>query len=36
MGFIFTSPAEAFVVLGFWILSVVLSVVGYRTFSGNI
>ena len=36
MGCIFTTPAEAFVVVGFWILSVILSVVGYRTFSGNI
>ncbi|OOQ82797.1 putative plasma membrane ferric-chelate reductase (Fre2) [Penicillium brasilianum] len=32
----FTSRAEALVVGGFWLLSIILSVVGYRTFPGNI
>lgn len=32
----FTSRAEALVVAGFWILSTILSIVGYRTFPGNI
>jgi ferric-chelate reductase len=36
LGFTYTTRAEALVVAGFWLLSTVLSVVGYRTFPGNI
>jgi ferric-chelate reductase len=36
LGCTFTSRAEALVVGGFWLLSIILSVVGYRTFPGNI
>ncbi|KAJ5638314.1 hypothetical protein N7490_008193 [Penicillium lividum] len=32
----FSNRAEALAVGGFWILSIVLSLVGYRTFTGNI
>ncbi|KAJ5704275.1 hypothetical protein N7493_011413 [Penicillium malachiteum] len=32
----FSNRAEAFAVAGFWIISIVLSVIGYRTFLGNI
>lgn len=32
----FSNRAEALAVGGFWILSIVLSLVGYRTFEGNI
>lgn len=36
LGCTFSTRAEALVIGGFWLLSVILSVVGYRTFSGNI
>ncbi|KAJ5378417.1 hypothetical protein N7509_011536 [Penicillium cosmopolitanum] len=36
LGFTYTTRAEALAVAGFWLLSTVLSVVGYRTFPGNI
>jgi ferric-chelate reductase len=36
LGCTFTNRGEALVVVGFWLLSTVLSVVGYRTFPGNI
>jgi ferric-chelate reductase len=36
IGCTFPSRAGAFAVGGFWILSIILSVVGYRTFQGNI
>ncbi|CAG8133829.1 unnamed protein product [Penicillium olsonii] len=36
LGFTFSTRAEALIVFGFWTLSIVLSLVGYRTFSGNI
>jgi ferric-chelate reductase len=32
----FSNRAEALAVTGFWILSIVLSLIGYRTFEGNI
>lgn len=32
----FTTRAEALAVAGFWVLSLILSVIGYRTFPGNI
>lgn len=32
----FSNRAEALAVAGFWILSIIFSVVGYRTFEGNI
>jgi ferric-chelate reductase len=36
LGFTFSTRVEAVIVMGFWTLSIVLSVVGYRTFPGNI
>lgn len=36
LGFTFSTRAEALIVVGFWMISIVLSVVGYRTFPGNI
>ncbi|CAG8879746.1 unnamed protein product [Penicillium salamii] len=36
LGFTFSTRAEALIVLGFWVLSIVLSVIGYRTFPDNI
>lgn len=36
LGCTYTNRAEALVVVGFWLLSTVLSVIGYRTFPGNI
>ncbi|KAJ5826477.1 hypothetical protein N7447_003240 [Penicillium robsamsonii] len=36
LGFTFSTRVEALIVMGFWTLSIVLSVVGYRTFPGNI
>ncbi|KAJ6031642.1 hypothetical protein N7540_002374 [Penicillium herquei] len=32
----FSNRAEALAVAGFWIISIILSVIGYRTFKGNI
>ncbi|KAJ5592086.1 hypothetical protein N7537_008990 [Penicillium hordei] len=36
LGFTFSTRVEALVVVGFWMISIVLSVVGYHTFPGNI
>ncbi|CAI7630693.1 unnamed protein product [Penicillium glandicola] len=36
LGFTFSTRAEALIVMGFWMISITLSVVGYRTFPGNI
>ncbi|KAJ5827939.1 uncharacterized protein N7525_006192 [Penicillium rubens] len=36
LGFTFSTRVEALIVVGFWTISIVLSVVGYRTFPGNI
>jgi len=36
IGFTFSNRAESLVVAGFWLISIVLSLVGYRTFPGNI
>ncbi|OQD97272.1 hypothetical protein PENVUL_c084G06606 [Penicillium vulpinum] len=36
LGFTFSTRVEALIVVGFWMISIVLSVVGYRTFPGNI
>lgn len=36
LGCTYSSRAEALAVGGFWLLSIILSVVGYRTFSGNL
>lgn len=36
LGFTFSTRVEALIVVGFWTLSIVLSVVGYHTFPGNI
>ncbi|KAJ5666584.1 hypothetical protein N7462_010993 [Penicillium macrosclerotiorum] len=36
IGHTFSTRAEALVVAGFWIISITLSFVGYRTFPGNI
>ncbi|KAJ5578796.1 uncharacterized protein N7459_007760 [Penicillium hispanicum] len=36
LGCTFSNRAEAIMVAGFWFVSIVLSVVGYRTFPGNI
>ncbi|KAJ5160996.1 hypothetical protein N7492_006388 [Penicillium capsulatum] len=36
LGCTFSTRAEALAVVGFWILSITLSVIGYRTFPGNI
>ncbi|KAJ5586642.1 hypothetical protein N7450_006429 [Penicillium hetheringtonii] len=36
LGFTYTTRAEALVVGGFWLLSTLLSFLGYRTFPGNI
>ncbi|KAJ5311898.1 hypothetical protein N7508_002728 [Penicillium antarcticum] len=36
LGCAFSTRAEALVVLGFWVLSTVFSIVGYHTFTGNI
>lgn len=36
IGLTFSNRAESVVVAGFWLLSIILSLVGYRTFPGNI
>ncbi|KAJ5167554.1 uncharacterized protein N7482_006335 [Penicillium canariense] len=36
LGFTFSSRVEALAVLGFWFLGIIFTVVGYRTFPGNI
>ncbi|EKV18859.1 FRE family ferric-chelate reductase, putative [Penicillium digitatum PHI26] len=36
LGFTFSTRVEALIVVGFWMISILLSVVGYRTFPGNI
>lgn len=36
VGFTFSNRAESLAVAGFWLISIVLSLVGYRTFPGNI
>ncbi|KAJ5131567.1 uncharacterized protein N7515_007606 [Penicillium bovifimosum] len=36
LGCTFSTRAEALVITGFWLISIILSVVGYRTFTGNI
>jgi ferric-chelate reductase len=36
LGCTFSTRAEALVVLGFWVLSIAFTIVGYNTFAGNI
>ena len=36
LGSTFSTRVEALIVMGFWAMSIILSVVGYRTFPGNI
>lgn len=36
LGCTFSTRVEALIVMGFWMISIVLSLVGYKAFSGNI